>query len=55
MLEVSSSLCPPQADISVSAFATNIFGNGHLSDSLHIGEYYANNKCLCSLLLYEAI
>ena len=38
--EVSSSSCPPQTDISVSAFATNVFGNGQLSDSLIIGNNY---------------
>ena len=38
MFEVSSSLCPPQADISVSAFATNIFGDGQHSDGVHIGK-----------------
>ena len=40
VFEVSSSLCPPQADISVSAFATNILGNGQLCDSLIIGNKY---------------
>ena len=36
--EVSSSSCPPLKDITVTAFATNVLGDGPLSNAIFISE-----------------
>ena len=38
LFNVSSSSCPPSDDIIVTLLATNVFGNGPMSDSITVGK-----------------
>ena len=39
VFKVSSSSCPPSADIAVTVYATNILGNGTHSEPMIIGKF----------------
>lgn len=42
--EISTSSCPPCVDINITVYATNILGNGAISDPLTIGCFKWNIK-----------
>jgi hypothetical protein len=43
--EVTLSSCPPCVDINITVYATNILGNGAISDPLTIGLFLMQYTC----------